>query len=71
MVRQAIEGQIGMLTCQVIELSVQLQLAHQEIGQLRQTLANAEDRTAVAEDRFAPPAHASPSSPMQNGLSPT
>ena len=40
-VRQAIEGQIGMLTCQVIEMGVQLQLAGLEIAQLRQALADA------------------------------
>jgi len=35
MMRQAIEQHIGMLTCQVIELQVQLQTAHQELGPLR------------------------------------
>ena len=30
MVRQAIEGQIGMLTCQVIELTVQLRVSQSE-----------------------------------------
>jgi hypothetical protein len=39
MVRQAIEGQIGMLTCQVIELQVQLQGAYQQIAQLEKSAA--------------------------------
>jgi hypothetical protein len=41
MVRQAIEGQIGMLTCQVIEMGVQLQMMGMEITQLREALAAA------------------------------
>jgi hypothetical protein len=36
-----IEGQIGMLTCQVIELSVQLRLAHAEINRLETQIAEA------------------------------
>lgn len=32
--QQAVEGQIGMLTCQLLEAKVQLQLAHMEIARL-------------------------------------
>jgi hypothetical protein len=48
--RQAIEGQIGMLTCQVIELQVQLQLAHGQIGPLQAEI----ERLRVALAATAP-----------------
>jgi hypothetical protein len=41
MVAQAIQGQIGMLTCQVIEMGVQIQIQGMEIAHLKQALADA------------------------------
>jgi hypothetical protein len=59
MVRQAIEGQIGMLTCQVIELQVQLQQAYQQIGQL-QASAVAEAADTPSSPTLTPPTTTSP-----------
>ena len=58
LVRQAVESQIGMLTCQVLELSVQLRAAHAEIAQLRATQvpATSFDQTST------PPTTTSPAS---------
>lgn len=39
--RQAIEGQIGMLTCQLLDARVQLQLAYGRIAQLEDMLREA------------------------------
>lgn len=41
MVRRAIEGQIGMLTCQVLEMGIQLQQAYNEISRLNAELVEA------------------------------
>ena len=34
MIRQAIEGQIGMLTCQLIDVNIRLQMAQAELGKM-------------------------------------
>jgi hypothetical protein len=39
MMREAIERQIGMLTCQVIDLNVRLSAAQQEMGRQSQAIA--------------------------------
>lgn len=51
-VRAGIEGQIGMLTCQVIELQARLQLAQAEINRLNANIlaaAQAATSRAAAE----------------------
>jgi len=45
MVAQAIQGQIGMLTCQVIEMGVQIQIQGMEIAHLKEVLATASSQT--------------------------
>ena len=47
--RQAIEGQIGMLTCQVLELQIQLQHAYGEISRLNAELVEANTFRAQVE----------------------
>lgn len=49
MTRQAIEGQIGMLTCQVLELQIQLQHAYGEIARLNAELTEANTFRAEVE----------------------
>jgi peptidoglycan hydrolase CwlO-like protein len=56
-VRQAVEAHIGMLTCQVIELSTQIQNAFKQINELQAEVASLRPRPAEP---------ATPSSPMPN-----
>jgi hypothetical protein len=45
-VREGIEAHVGMLTCQVLELTVQLQAATEEIARMRAALTPPEDPPA-------------------------
>ena len=58
-VRQAVEAHIGMLTCQVIELSTQIQNAFKQINSLQLQLDQARGPLAEIDP-------ATPSSPIPN-----
>jgi hypothetical protein len=54
MVREAIEGHIGMLTCQVIDLNVRLQAAQNEMGRMVAALQDKDTEIEQLRKLIAP-----------------